>query len=155
MEKAIECGIRIKEADLDKSDPDFDKFLGVCCDRVRGLIEAQRNSYLSVANVGQAKAVSGFTPFKGIELYCRIKGEPQIFAPVDKGIECGIRIKEFALDLPENAFKVYLGGCVDIFKETVLQQRMAYLATRSTKSVDLDTTAKAVEFYCEIKSLCS
>jgi hypothetical protein len=155
MEKAVECGIRIKEADLDKNDADFEKFLSICCDRIRGLVETQRNSYLAVSYAGAAKSGGGFTPFKGIELYCKIKGEPQVFTPADKGIECGIRIKEFALELPDNAFKVYLGGCVDVFKESILQQRLAYQAARSGKSVDLDGTAKGVEFYCEVKSMCS
>lgn len=155
MEKAIECGIRIKEADIDKSDADFEKFVSICCDRLRSLVEAQRNSYLSIESVAGSKTIAGFTPYKGLELYCKIKGEPQVFMPDDKGLECGIRIKEFALGLPENAFKVYVDGCIRTIKDAVLEQRLAYQASRSSKSVDLTTVAKGAEFYCELKSVCS
>jgi hypothetical protein len=155
MEKVIECGVRIKEADVMLSDVQFEKVLLTCCDRVSALVSAQRFSYLSVSAASSTKSVQGFTPYKGFELYCRIKGEPQLFMPDDKGIECGIRIKEFALELPDEAFKVYLGGCIDVFRESALQQRAAYQIAQSTKSLDLDTYAKAVEFYCEAKSMCA
>lgn len=155
VEKAIECGVRIKDADVTLADADFDKVLLMCCDRIDALVSAQRASYLGVAAVSSTKSVQGFTPFKGVELYCRIKGEPQVFMPHDKGIECGIRIKEFALELPDEAFKVYLGGCIDVFRETVLQQRAAYQIAQSSKSVELDELTKAVEFYCEAKAMCA
>jgi len=155
MEKGLSCGIIIKEADLNKSDAEFDKLVNICCDRVRGLVEAQRNSYLSIDAVAGSKTVGGFTPYKGIGLVCEWKGDPQLFTPADKGLRCGIEIKEFALGLPENAFKVYIGGCIGVMKDAILQQRLAYQASSSSKSIDLDTTAKEVGFFCEYKSMCS
>ena len=155
MEKAIVCGVRIKDVDVMLPDAKFAEVLSVCCDRVHALVSAQRASYLGIAATSSTKSVQGFTPYKGVELYCRIKGEPQVFMPDDKGLECGIRIKEFALDLPDEAFKVYLGGCIDVFRDSVLQQRAAYQITQSTKSAELDTHAKAIEFYCEAKAMCA
>ncbi|MGX9380052.1 hypothetical protein [Pseudomonas sp. JQ36] len=155
MEKGIECGIRFKDSILTLPDEEFSYKLDIMIPQLAVMISQQRLAAQAQQTAAQTKSFD--VPFetslsyKTVELYCEAKSAA--FDIKEKGLECGIRIKEFALDFPEASFKVYLGGCLETYKESVIQQRKNYLEPVGIKAMDLEEI-KGVELYCSIKNFC-
>jgi hypothetical protein len=153
MDKVIECGIRIKESLLTASDVDFQRILPFVVERAAESMRIQRKCHQTVDGAAATKSFGGITPFKGVEFYCSMKGGVEAALPF-KGIECGIRIKQFAFDGPDGTFDAHLAGAMDSLKMAIVEQRNGYIAARNAKVVDFDDVSKGIELFCGVKSLC-
>ena len=155
MEKGIECGIRFKDSILTLPDEEFSYKLEVMIPQLAAMISQQRLAAQTQQTTAQTKSFDASfetsLSYKTVELYCEAKSAT--FDIKEKGIECGIRIKAFALDFPDNSFQIYIDGCLQAYKESVTQQRKNYLEPIGIKALDLDEI-KGVELYCSIKNFC-
>ena len=112
---------------------------------------------------------------KGVELYCEWKGigspaitlsDSQEAAEVEKGVgvvaraiastvasrvSCGVRFKDFVLDMDESTFKVYLDDALNSFVAG-LDNFVLDSILPAAKTFDAEY-AKDVEVYCEIKKI--
>ena len=156
MEKVVECGVRWKRAVLELSDEDFEKRLMMILPEFGRAIEMQRVAYHSEMALSTAKSGEDAFAAKTVEVYCSIKGEAEITQADQKGfeVECGVRIKQFALDLTDSAFSSYVSSCTETFRTSCMEQRKIFLQTEQAKSAELDEAMKGAEFYCRVKSFC-
>jgi hypothetical protein len=155
MERGIECGIRFTRNVLMLPDAEFEARLAVMIPQVRTALQQQRTVHHTQQGLATSKSGDSAFAARTVELYCRVKDTADIIDPLSKGIECGIRIKQFALDLGEQAYDAYLGECLAGFRTSVLEQRRMFVQLESRKSVQVDDAMKGIELYCGTKNSCS
>ena len=154
MEKVLECGVRWKKSVLELPDEEFEKRLMMILPQLERTLEMQRIAYQSEMAISTAKSGEDAFSAKTVELYCSMKGGADIVEAQDKGIECGIRIKQFAFEMPDKIYKSYVEGCINSLKTNCMEQRKVFLQAEEAKSVELDDAMKGAEFYCSIKNFC-
>lgn len=153
MDKGLECGIRFTKELALLPDDKWREMLPRICERCLGTIRTQRDTFLKIESVS-SKDANGINVGKGVELYCRIKGDAEIVEE-KVGFECGIRIKQYVLEFSDAMFDTFLKGVKDTLSTTLTEQRAAFLAANSSKSIDLSDIGKGVEIYCGTKSMCA
>ncbi|MES3003850.1 MAG: hypothetical protein V4787_24380 [Pseudomonadota bacterium] len=155
MEKGIECGVRFTKNVLLLGDNEFEARLNAILPQVDQAMRAQRQQQKRVEAVFTAKG-EGDSAFaaKTVELYCRSKEAAEIVDPLSKGIECGIRIKQYVLDMSDKVFGVYMDDCLSAYRTSIMEQRRMFVQSESQKSVQLEDAMKGIELYCGTKNFC-
>lgn len=154
MEKALECGVRFKKELLELDDEQFKERLDkVIIPYVCEICINQRKVHLAESNLIAQKALDGGFALKTVEFYCGTKGVTDV-VDTSKGWECGVRIKQFALEQSDDAFNLYLSECMQGFRTGVLEQRQAMLTSMNSKSAIGILEYKDVEVYCSVKNFC-
>lgn len=154
MEKGIECGIRFTKNVLLLSDAEFAARVDTILPQVSAALQQQRASQKQVEAVFSSKSPDAAFAAKTVELYCRTKDAAEIVDPLSKGIECGIRIKQYVIDMSDKFYNAYVDECLSGFRTSILEQRQAFVRQESQKSVQLDDAMKGIELYCGTKNFC-
>lgn len=154
MEKGIECGIRFTKTVLMLPDAEFEARLDAVLPQVNAALQQQRSSQKQVEAVFSSKSADAAFAAKTVELYCRTKDAAEIVDPLSKGIECGIRIKQYMVDMSDKVYDAYVDECLMGLRTSILEQRRAFVRQESQKSVQLDDAMKGIELYCGTKNFC-
>ncbi len=154
MEKGIECGIRFTKNVLMLPDAEFEARVEAILPQVNAALQQQRTSQKQVEAVFSSKSPGAASVAKTVELYCRTKDAAEIVDPLSKGIECGIRIKQYVIDMSDEFYNAYVDECLSGFRTSILEQRQAFVRQESKKSVQLDHAMKGIELYCGTKNFC-
>jgi hypothetical protein len=152
MEKVIECGVRLTKTAIMLEKEQWIELESAVLDRCIAGIRSQRKVFLAIEGFA-TKSFVDLRVDKGVELYCRIKDFEVV--PEQKGLECGIRIKQYVLEMPNETFEAYLAGARETLQISLAEQRNAVLSDTGTKDFVSPIPIKGAEFYCEIKSMCA
>lgn len=154
MDRGIECGVRFTKNVLLLPDAEFAARVDTIMPQVNAALQQQRASQKQVETVFSSKSPDAAFAAKTVELYCRTKDAVEIADPLDKGIECGIRIKQYVIDMSDKFYSAYVDECLSGFRTSILEQRQAFVRQESQKSVQLDDAMKGIELYCGTKNFC-
>jgi len=152
MEKVIECGVRLTKTAIMLENEKWAELEPAILDRCIAGIRSQRKVFLAIEGFA-TKAFVDLRVDKGVELYCRVKDFE--VAAEEKGLECGIRIKQYVLEMPNDTFESYLMGARETLHISLAEQRNAVLSDAGSKDFVSPILIKGAEFYCEIKSMCA